>query len=177
MERIVEKRLSKGELCMQEIFKKMKEKLEELALEHAITGQQFDDDGYVTHAAEEYGKRDGLYEAAKEVERISGQYPVSGTTESMQQRGVSPEEAVEFLGRYMDSDVYTDKCIESHQIAIDAIRTLQILPEDEGFQKFMEEREQHSAPKFEQKCANPCTEEERQMLNNNVRKIGGKDYA
>lgn len=162
---------------MQKILDEIKKKLEELALEHAINGQQFDDDGYVTHAAEEYGKRDGLYEAAKEVERISGQYPVSGTTESMQQRGVSPEGAVEFLGRYMDSDVYTDKCIESHQMAIDAIHTIQILSADEGFQKFMEEREQHSAPKFEQKCANPCTEEERQMLNNNVRKIGGKDYA
>lgn len=161
---------------MQKILDEIKKKLEELALEHAITGQQYDDDGYVTHAAEEYGKRDGLYEAAKEVERISGQYPVSGTTETMQQRGVTPEEAVEFLGRYMDSDVYTDKCIEAHQMAIDAIYTLQILSADEEFQKFMEERKQHPAPKFEQKYANPCTEEERQMLNNNVRKIGGNDY-
>lgn len=137
---------------MQEIFKKLEEKLEEKALEHAISGQQFDEDGYILHAMEEHGKKEGLYEAVEIAKQMADQG---------YNRELSTDAAVEFLSRYLDAEVYTQKCIETHQMAIDAIRTLQILSEDAEFQKFCEERNQRPTPIFKQKCANPCTDAER----------------
>ncbi|MGN0415981.1 MAG: hypothetical protein ACI4FX_10905 [Agathobacter sp.] len=153
---------------MQEIFKELEEKLDEKALEHAINGQQFDEDRISLHAMDEYGKRDGLYEAVEIVKQMADRECV---------KGISSDEAVGFLSRYLDAEVYTQKCIEAHQMAIDAIRTLQILSEDAEFRKFCEERKQQPIPTFEQKCANLCTDAEQQELNNNIRKIGGEDDA
>ena len=34
---------------------------------------------------------------------------------------MTPEEAVAFLSRYLDSEYYTDKCNEAHQIAVEAL--------------------------------------------------------
>lgn len=42
---------------------KIIEMLEDKASEHAITGQQFDEDDWNSHAQKEYCKRDGIYEA------------------------------------------------------------------------------------------------------------------
>lgn len=39
---------------MQEIFEKIKERLEEKSIEHAINAQQFGEDGWTTHASKEY---------------------------------------------------------------------------------------------------------------------------
>ncbi len=59
---------------MQEVLEKIKEKIGDEALEHAITGQQLDRDGYYVEAEKEYIKRDSLNRAIDIVNQVTEKY-------------------------------------------------------------------------------------------------------
>lgn len=39
--------------------------------------------------------------------------------------GMTENEAIEFMKRYLDADCYTDKCVNAHNIAINALEEIQ----------------------------------------------------
>lgn len=59
---------------MQEVFEKIKERLEEKSIEHAINAQQFGEDGWTTHASKEYIISAAYENAIEIVNQVAEEY-------------------------------------------------------------------------------------------------------
>ena len=86
-------------------------------------------------------------------------------------QNITTEDAITFLRKYTDPEVYTDKCIEAHKMAIAALEIMAAMELKTG-KNFQEAWEESWEPvPYEFQCANPHTEEELQALNREIRTI------
>lgn len=86
-------------------------------------------------------------------------------------QNITTEDAIDFLSKYTDPEVYTDECIEVHKMAIAALEIMAAVEQKTG-KSFQEAWEESWEPvPYEFSCANLHTEEELQALNRKIRTI------